>query len=97
MSLQMGLRIILTKRFNAFDGATDSIALRSGCIQGKFTKLRMLSPMNTSNYFPKGHSISIEVSGSNFPRYDRNLNTGGDNYDESTWKVAHTEIHHSQL
>jgi putative CocE/NonD family hydrolase len=55
-----------------------------------------LSPLNTSNYFAKGHSISIEVSGSNFPRYDRNLNTGGHNYDENTWKVAHTGIHHSQ-
>jgi uncharacterized protein len=29
-----------------------------------------------------GHQSRIEVSSSNFPRFDRNLNTGGNNYDE---------------
>ena len=54
-----------------------------------------LSPMVTSNLFSAGHSIRIEVAGSNFPRFDRNLNTGGNNYDETTGVVAHTQIHHS--
>ena len=54
-----------------------------------------LSPMNTSNFFEAGHSIRIEIAGSNFPRFDRNLNTGGNNYDETTGVVAHTQIHHS--
>ena len=54
-----------------------------------------LSPMNTSNFFDAGHSIRIEIAGSNFPRFDRNLNTGGNNYDETTGIVAHTAIHHS--
>ena len=61
---------------------------------GKVAKVT-LSPMNTSNYFPAGHRIRIEVSSSNFPRFDRNLNTGGNNYDETKGVVAHTEIHHS--
>ena len=43
-----------------------------------------LQPMTTSNYFEAGHRIRIEVSSSNFPRFDRNLNTGGNNYDETT-------------
>jgi putative CocE/NonD family hydrolase len=30
----------------------------------------------TSNLFRKGHRIALEVSSSNFPRFDRNLNTG---------------------
>src|SRR6201984_2095818 len=30
-------------------------------------------PMETSNYFAPGHQLRIEVSSSNFPRYDRNL------------------------
>lgn len=55
-----------------------------------------LQPMNTSNYFAAGHQIRIEVSGSNFPRFDRNLNTGGNNYDETRGAVAHTAIHHSK-
>ncbi|MBI4421614.1 MAG: CocE/NonD family hydrolase [Gemmatimonadetes bacterium] len=49
----------------------------------------------TSNYFGPGHRIRLEVSSSNFPRFDRNLNTGGNNYDETTWKVASNTIHHS--
>jgi putative CocE/NonD family hydrolase len=32
----------------------------------------------TSNVFKKGHIIRLEVSSSNFPRFDRNLNTGAD-------------------
>lgn len=55
-----------------------------------------LTPMATSNYFKKGHRIRIEVSSSNFPRFSRNLNTGGNNYDESESVVAHNTIHHSK-
>jgi putative CocE/NonD family hydrolase len=52
-------------------------------------------PMQTSNYFAPGHELRIEISSSNFPRYDRNLNTGGNNYDEVKAVVAHNQIHHS--
>jgi predicted acyl esterase len=31
----------------------------------------------TGNVFLKGHRIRLEVSSSNFPRFDRNANTGG--------------------
>jgi len=55
-----------------------------------------LSPMSTSNYFAAGHRVRIEVSGSNFPRFERNLNTGGNNFDESVGVVAHNQIHHSK-
>ncbi len=55
-----------------------------------------MSPMTTSNYFDAGHRIRLEVSSSNFPRFDRNLNTGGNNYDEATSLVAHNEVHHSR-
>ena len=56
-----------------------------------------LQPMTTSNYFKAGHRIRIEVSSSNFPRFDRNMNTGGKNYDESKGVVAHNAVHHSKL
>lgn len=55
-----------------------------------------LTPLSTSNYFKKGHRIRIEVSSSNFPRFARNLNTGGNNYDEKVGVVAHNQIHHSK-
>jgi putative CocE/NonD family hydrolase len=62
---------------------------------GKVYQVTM-QPMSTSNYFETGHRIRIEVSSSNFPRFDRNLNTGGNNYDEVQGVVAHNVVHHSQ-
>jgi putative CocE/NonD family hydrolase len=62
---------------------------------GKVYKVA-IQPMNTSNYFPAGHRLRVEVSSSNFPRFDRNMNTGGNNYDEATGVVAHNTIHHSR-
>jgi len=56
----------------------------------------VLQPMTTSNYFEAGHRIRIEVSSSNFPRFDRNLNTGGRNYDEGMGVAAHNAVHHSK-
>ncbi|HEV8613803.1 MAG TPA: CocE/NonD family hydrolase [Gemmatimonadales bacterium] len=63
--------------------------------KGKVYKVA-LSPLTTSNYFEAGHRIRIEVSSSNFPRFDRNLNTGGKNYDEKDGVVAHNLVHHSK-
>jgi putative CocE/NonD family hydrolase len=62
--------------------------------EGEVYKLD-LSPLSTSNYFAKGHRIRIEVSSSNFPRFARNLNTGGNNFDEKEGVVAHNKVHHS--
>ncbi|MFC0262174.1 CocE/NonD family hydrolase [Fontibacter flavus] len=61
---------------------------------GKVYEVNM-TPMSTSNYFEKGHRIRIEISSSNFPRFDRNMNTGGNNYDETEGVVATNNIHHS--
>ncbi len=55
-----------------------------------------MSPLSTSNWFAPGHRIRIEVSSSNFPRFMRNMNTGGNTWDESTGVVAHNVIHHSR-
>ncbi|HQZ96339.1 MAG TPA: CocE/NonD family hydrolase [Pyrinomonadaceae bacterium] len=53
-------------------------------------------PMTTSNYFAAGHRLRIEISSSNFPRFDRNMNTGGNNYDEVKGVVAKNSVHHSK-
>ncbi|WP_299162315.1 CocE/NonD family hydrolase [uncultured Eudoraea sp.] len=63
--------------------------------KGKVYKIN-LTPMATSNFFEKGHRIRIEVSSSNFPRFARNLNTGGKNYDENQGVVARNSVHHSK-
>ena len=47
----------------------------------------------TSNVFLTGHKLRLEVSSSNFPRFDRNLNTGGRNYDEVNGRVARNVVH----
>ncbi len=49
----------------------------------------------TSNYFAPGHRIRLEVSSSSFPRYERNLNTGGNNYDETDPVAAENVVHHT--
>ena len=62
---------------------------------GKVYKVK-LQAMTTSNYFEAGHRIRIEVSSSNFPRFDRNMNTGGKNYDEAKGVIANNAVHHSK-
>ncbi len=54
-----------------------------------------VSPMSTSAQFDAGHRIRIEVSSSNFPRFARNLNTGGDNWAEEKGVAAQNVVHHS--
>ncbi len=52
-------------------------------------------PLETSIRFDAGHRIRLEVAGSNFPRFARNLQTGGANYDESDAVVAANTVHSS--
>ncbi|MBN1294553.1 MAG: CocE/NonD family hydrolase [Candidatus Latescibacteria bacterium] len=50
----------------------------------------------TSNVFKKGHKIRIEISSSNFPRFDRNLNTGR-NFTTETEPIKATQaIYHTK-
>lgn len=48
-----------------------------------------------SNVFLPGHRIRLEVSSSNFPRFERNLNLGGNNAEQSRWVVARNTVHHT--
>ena len=49
---------------------------------------------STSNVFLKGHVIRLEVSSSNFPRFDRNLNTGKSAATDSKFVKATQTIYH---
>ena len=56
----------------------------------------------TSNVFRKGHAMRLEVSSSNFPRFDRNLNTGADQatsrqFVSATNTILHDAEHPSAL
>jgi len=48
----------------------------------------------TSHVVKPGHRLRVEVSSSNFPHYDRNLNTGGPLFKESNFKRATQTIFH---
>jgi putative CocE/NonD family hydrolase len=52
--------------------------------------------MVTGNVFLKGHRIRVEISSSNFPRFDRNLNTGLSTTTSTEIRVAHQTILHTK-
>ena len=58
----------------------------------------------TANVFLPGHRIRLEVASSNFPKFDRNSNTGGDiisetadQYQPAVNRIFHNENHPSRL
>ncbi|MDA0233261.1 MAG: CocE/NonD family hydrolase [Chloroflexi bacterium] len=48
----------------------------------------------TSYVFQKGHRVQVIVTSSDFPRWDRNMNTGGVNAQEAVGKVALNSVYH---
>jgi putative CocE/NonD family hydrolase len=79
---------ILRARYR--DGYEDAVFMEEG-------QVYELNPtaMSTSYVFKPGHRIRVEVSSSKFPQYMRNLNTGGNNYDETEAVIARNTVHHS--
>jgi len=49
----------------------------------------------TSNVFAKGHRIRLDISSSNWPRFDVNHNTGGSLGIDRTYKTAKQTVYHS--
>jgi putative CocE/NonD family hydrolase len=61
------------------------------------TPVAVKVPMRTiAYYFPAGHRIRVHIAGSSFPRLERNLNTGANNYDQVAGVVANNELHHTR-
>ncbi|MDN3016087.1 CocE/NonD family hydrolase [Paenibacillus sp. BSR1-1] len=50
----------------------------------------------TSNLFKKGHQLRVEISSSNFPRFDRNTNTGESGKNSKELKSAEQRVFHSE-
>ena len=48
----------------------------------------------TANLFKSGDRIRLDVTSSDFPNFDRNHNTGGDDYHEARLATAHQTIFH---
>ena len=51
----------------------------------------------TANRFRKGHRIRLDVSSSNFPRFDVNPNTGEPLARERSWTIAHNIVFHDRI
>jgi hypothetical protein len=49
----------------------------------------------TANVFRQGHRIRLEISSSNFPRFDRNLNTGHAFGVDADMRAARQTVYHS--
>jgi uncharacterized protein len=56
-----------------------------------------IGPMVTSNWFAPGHRLRIEISSSNFPQFERNLNRGDDNLRASEPLIAENRVFHSAV
>ena len=61
---------------------------------GKVIKYEFLVG-NTSNYFKPGHRIRVDITSSNFPRYDVNSNMSGEG-EEGECMVAEQKIYHNK-
>jgi putative CocE/NonD family hydrolase len=86
------------RAFNILDTALrlryrDGYAAPKLMIPGSIYKV-VLDEMAVASHFPAGHRIRIEVTSSNFPNYERNLNTGGPNFSESHPVIASNKIYH---
>jgi putative CocE/NonD family hydrolase len=71
----------------------DSNTKLSPIVPGKIYKLT-IDMSATSNVFLKGHKIRLEISSSNFPRFDRNLNTGKSAAESADFVKATQIIYH---
>ena len=76
------------------DGAPDLVAL---CIT-TWRAFRGLAfrPVQGRFYQFKGHRIRVEVTSSSFPKYARNLNTGGRNEFEAEGVIATNTVRHAR-
>ncbi len=84
---------ILRARFRETRSAVGGTAAPKPITPGQVYEYK-IDLWSTSNVFLKGHKIRLEVSSSNFPRFDRNLNTGKDGSTSSDFVPATNTILH---
>lgn len=86
-----------------------SINITEGVLRGRFRRRHWDRPeplapgavleweihlQPTAHVFLAGHRIRLDVTSSNFPLWDRNLNTGGAPHLECEWRCAEQSVHH---
>jgi len=87
-----------------------AINVAEGCIRAKYRKSilkpELLNPgeiyeyiidlASTSNVFGKGHHIRVDITSSNFPRFERNMNTGNAFGEDAVGIPAMQTIYHQR-
>ena len=73
----------------------ESFAIPSLLTPGEPVELR-IDLAGTSNVFRRGHRLRLEISSSNFPRFDRNTNTGATIATDTGMAVATNTVFHDQ-
>ncbi len=81
--------------YNLSDGILRQRYVTSGTAKGRTATEIVIELWPTSNLFKVGHRIRLEISSSNFPRYDRNLNTGETPATATRSVIASQRIFHS--
>lgn len=77
---------ILRARYR--EGWDKEVTMTSGDVYKVFVDMNA-----TSHVFAAGHKVRLVIASSNFPMFDRNLNTGGDNFTEDAGIVAENTVH----
>jgi putative CocE/NonD family hydrolase len=67
--------------------------VRATAVPGEFTELEV-DLWSTSYVFRAGHRIRVHVTSSNFPRWDRNLNTGEPSEHGTRSRPARQDVAH---
>jgi putative CocE/NonD family hydrolase len=71
------------------EGMTKPALMRPGQRYDVTVRMRSMAYL-----IPQGHRLRLDITSSSFPRLERNLNTGGRNYDESVGVIAVNQVHH---
>ncbi|MEU3614415.1 CocE/NonD family hydrolase [Streptomyces sp. NPDC006872] len=74
-------------------GVTDGIVRVRAATPGEAAE-HVVDLWSTSIVFRAGHRIRVQVTSSNFPRWDRNLNTGEPEESATTARVARQQVFH---
>ena len=74
------------RAFNVCDGI---LRVKEGAREARERTIELWA---TSNAFLRGHRVRVEISSSNFPRFDRNLNTGLSGRDSGETAVAQQTV-----
>jgi hypothetical protein len=88
------------RAFNITDTAL-RLRYRDGIEQPRLMKpgtiyAATLDQMAIAAHFAAGHRLRLEVAGTNFPEYERNLHSGGQNFLETAVRSAHVRLLHDR-